>query len=199
MSAILDTNALSLIRKNLEMHEQQRATVNGISNQIIKLSKTIIYAVHREEFSIAQTSIAEIQTLLESMNSATTAVNSNEKLAQCGAYKVAIQEYVEALTFYSLVTKKTIPSHTALGVDEEYYLLGLMDLTGELVRKAINLSINARYKEALFFKDAVSDIYDELMRFNFGNSELRKKFDGIKYDLKKLEDLALNLKLGGKI
>ena len=37
------------------------------------------------------------------------------------------------------------------------------------------------------------------MQFDFRNSELRRKFDGIKWELKKLEDLSIELKLKGKI
>jgi predicted translin family RNA/ssDNA-binding protein len=193
---MLDKKDLEEIRKRLEAQEEQRSKVISISNDIIKTSKTIIYALHRNEVKEADKAVKDIQKKLSDMVSY---IKGHPKLNQCGAYKVAIQEYVEALCFYNIIKDRKIPSSKDLDVDEEFFLLGLMDLTGELVRKAINASIKGDYKESLLLKDVVSEIYDELMRFNFGNSELRKKFDGIKYDLKKLEDLALNLKLSNKI
>ena len=39
----------------------------------------------------------------------------------------------------------------------------------------------------------------KVSRCDFRNGELRRKFDGIKYDLKKMEDLLLSLKLQGKV
>ena len=111
-----------------------------------------------------------------------------------GPFKIAVQEFVEAVCYYEFVKNKKIPSAKELKVDTEYYLLGLCDLTGELVRKAINSAINNDYDQALFIKKFVNDLYNELMLFEFRN-ELRKKFDSIKYDLKKLDELALGIKL----
>ena len=48
-------------------------------------------------------------------------------------------------------------------------------------------------------RDVVDEIYGELLKFDFRDSDLRRKFDSVKYDLKKLEDLLLELKLKGKI
>jgi len=75
----------------------------------------------------------------------------------------------------------------------------LCDLTGELVRRAINKAINEQYSESVEIRDVVAMIYENLMQFDFRNGELRRKFDSIKYDLKKLEDLVLELKLKDKI
>ena len=111
-----------------------------------------------------------------------------------GPFKIAIQEFVEAACYHEFVKNKKIPSAKELNVDTEYYLLGLCDLTGELVRKAINSAINNDYDQALFIKKFVNDLYNELMLFEFRN-ELRRKFDSIKYDLKKLDDVALGIKL----
>ena len=82
-----------------------------------------------------------------------------------------------------------------LGFDAESYIGGLCDLSGELVRRAINSAISGKNSEALAIKQFISDLYGELMQFDFRNGEIRRKFDGIKYDLRKLEDMALQLKL----
>lgn len=193
---MLDKTDLELIRKRLEAQDVQRGKVITISNEIIKISKTIIYSLHRNDVKSAQKAIKDIRGLRSQMEAY---VKNHPKLNHAGSYKVAEQEFVEALAFYGIVVDKYVPSSKDLKVDDEFYLLGLMDLTGELVRKAINASIKGEYHESLMLKDAVSEVYDELMRFEFGNTELRKRFDGIKYDLKKLEDLALNLKLSNKI
>jgi len=88
------------------------------------------------------------------------------------------------------VTKKKIPTRKELGIDTESYLLGMCDLTGELVRKAVNSAIKRNFKEVLEIKELVSDIYSLFLEFDLRNGELRKKMDSIKYNLMKLEDLA---------
>ena len=83
-----------------------------------------------------------------------------------------------------------------LNVDTETYLSGLSDLVGELVRKAINSVIKKDTKTALEIKDFATEIYEELLLFDFRNGSLRKKFDAIKYGVEKLEDLAVKIELG---
>ena len=66
-------------------------------------------------------------------------------------------------------------------------------MTGELVRLAVNQSIRKNKIQALEIKDFVTDIYGEFLKLDFRNGELRKKSYSIKWNLRKLEDLALNL------
>ena len=80
-----------------------------------------------------------------------------------------------------------------INIDPEHYLLGICDLTGELVRKAINNAIKGDTKPAFEIKDFVEELYNELMLFDFRGGELRKKFDSIKYDLGKLDQLAFDI------
>ena len=116
-----------------------------------------------------------------------------------GSIKVAEQEFVEALCFYEFVKNKSLPTVSDLGVTSENYLLGLCDLSGELTRKAINASIKENYNETLAIWEFLETLYGELMRFDFRNSEIRRKFDGIKYDLQKIENVVLELKLKNKV
>jgi len=98
-----------------------------------------------------------------------------------------------------VVAQKKIVTHKFLKVTTEHYLLGLIDLTGELGRKAVQLAGKGDFKEVVLIRDAVSEIYGELLKFDFRDSDMRRKFDSVKYDLKKLEDLVLDLKLKGKL
>ena len=66
-------------------------------------------------------------------------------------------------------------------------------------RKAVQLAGKGEFKKVVGIRDAVSEIYGALLNFDFRDSDMRRKFDSVKYDLKKLEDLVLDLKLKGKI
>jgi len=52
--------------------------------------------------------------------------------------------------------------------------------------------------EVVKIKDQVDLIYGELLKFDFRDNEIRRKVDAVKYDLRKLEDLVLDLKLKGR-
>ncbi len=192
---MIDKNDLESIKKDIEAFDKERDLAIRSSRDIIKLSKTVIYAVHRNDLKSAEKALAEMDAEVKKLKDNT----NHPKLLSSGSYKVAIQEYVEARCFFELMKNDRIPPNTELKLDPEFYLMGLIDLTGELVRKAINSAIKDDYDTAVKLKGLVSDLYDELLLFDFAGGELRKKFDSVKYDLKKLDDLVLSLKLSKKI
>ena len=116
-------------------------------------------------------------------------------LAATGAYGDALEEYAEAACYIHYLATKQIATPKQIGVDADVYLPALGDLVGELVRKAVNSVIAGDSTTALEIKDTVSELYAELMLFDWRNTPARKKFDSIKYGLEKLEDLALKIKL----
>jgi predicted translin family RNA/ssDNA-binding protein len=126
-------------------------------------------------------------------------IGNNSKLSEVGAYRVAIGEYVEAMLYHSVIKNKRILTSKFLKVTTEHYLFGLIDLTGELGRKAVQSAGKGDYKQVAAIRDIVSEIYGELLKFDFRDSDIRRKFDSVKYDLKKLEDLVLELKLKEKL
>jgi len=51
----------------------------------------------------------------------------------------------------------------------------------------------------LEIKNLVDEIYGQFLNFNLRNSELRRKSDQIKWNLKKLEDVVFELKIKGRL
>jgi predicted translin family RNA/ssDNA-binding protein len=183
--AMINTKEFARIRKALEDSYAVYEEVLKQVREILKLSKKIIYSVHRKDDASADVKVisGKIAILRKSIKP--------EFLSQL---KIAEQEYVEAVCLYEFVKSGSIPDAKELGVTDSHYLLGLCDLSGEMTRLAINAAIDGDSKTALNVRGFVENLYDELMQFDFSNGELRKKFDGIKYDLKRLEEVALQLK-----
>lgn len=177
----------SNIRLQLKQEYEQRDIINKLSREIISLSKIIIYSIQRGDLGL--------QTQLKQINLKASKLRQFQKFKDLSSYRVAMQEYVEALAFYDIIKNRHLPSPLSLKVDIEEYLSGLCDLTGELTRKAINSIIQNKEMNAIEIKNFVDSLYGELLEFNIRNSELRKKFDSIKYNLKKLEEIILDLKL----
>jgi|TARA_Y100000310_G_scaffold342807_1_gene447553 translin len=189
---MLNTKEFGKIRKELAAFEAKRELVIRQSRDIINLSKRIIYALHRDDIKTASSLVKDIEKKKTSLEKISIDADTNID-------KVAIQEYVEAICYYHFIKNKKIPATKAIKVDNESYLLGLCDLTGELVRKAVNEVINKNFKAALEIKNLVEEIFGEFLKFNLRNGELRKKSDQIKWNLKKLEDVVYELKLKGKL
>ena len=189
---MLDKKDLESIKLALDEADLQREEVIKQSRAIVRKSKEVIYSLHRDD----KVDLKEINAMFEALN---FFVSDKPKLKYTGSFKVAVQEYVEAVSLYEILKNNRLPTNLELKLEPDHYLLGLIDVTGELVRRAINQSIKGNFQESVKLKEVVSSIYDELMLFDFSNGELRKKFDSIKYDLQKLENLILELTLKDKI
>lgn len=180
------------LQKAIQTYDSERERLIKQSRVVLKLSKLLIYSVHRGELKES----VKISKEIESERKKLEAIAKHDpKMAYEGSYKVAIQEYVEAVLYYQfiktgkLVDLKVLPVH---------YVLGLADLPGELVRKAVFLAGKGKVTEVIKIKEEVDYIYGELLRFDFRDNEVRRKVDAVKYDLRKLEDLVLDLKLKGR-
>ncbi|MDD5178132.1 MAG: hypothetical protein PHT54_02525 [Candidatus Nanoarchaeia archaeon] len=180
---MLNKKDFSNIRKDLVKLDNKREKTIIISRDTIKLSKLIINLIHREELDKCKSYIAKIKESVAKLDDSE------------GIARAAKQEYAEALTFYYIVKENKLPTRREIKIDTESYLLGVCDLTGELVRRGINLVIKNRYDDAEKIKKLVDDIYTEFLTFNLRNGELRKKFDSIKYNLKKLEEVMYDVKV----
>jgi len=178
--------------KEIQDYDSQREDLIKKSRDLLKLTKQVIYAVHRDEIPQATKLIAEMKAVKKEVDAL---AQKNKKLQFEGSYKVAIQEYVEAVLYYEFIKSGQL---VELPVMAEYYLLGLCDLPGELNRKAVFLAGKGEVEKVKKIRDEVDQIYGQLLKFDFRDNEIRKKVDAVKYELRKLEDLVLNLKLSGR-
>lgn len=188
----VDKKSFALMQQQLARYDRLRDELIKTSRDALTLSKKAIYSLHRNETATARAQLAAARKVIAKLNKL---LAQDPHLAIVGAYGEAVEEYVEASCYFSLLAKKTLPTPLQLGVDVDSYLPGLCDLVGELVRKAINSVIAGDTKTALEIRDFVAQVYQELMLFDFRNTPTRRKFDSIKYGLEKLEDLALQIKM----
>ncbi|MEK6917032.1 MAG: hypothetical protein AABW92_04775 [Nanoarchaeota archaeon] len=185
------TKTFNRLRKDIEKKDEIREELIVKSRPIIKNSKQAIYAIHRAE-------LKEAEELIEK---ATTGLKELRKILnqKSSSFDSALQEYVEAVTYLNYVKTGELIDDKQLGVDAENYLLGICDLTGELARRAVFAVVKEDYKEVEKIKTFVSGIYEEFLKFELRNSELRKKSDSIKWNLKKIEEILYDLKIRGKL
>jgi translin len=177
------------LQKELHDYDEERENLIKKSRDVLKLSKLIIYAVHRDELDNASKLIKQIEQERKELEKIAL---HDPKMAYEGSYKIAIQEYVEAILYYEFVKTGKLPE---LKVLAEHFLLGLCDLPGELTRRAVFLAGKGEVDQVVKIKDQVDLLYGELLRFDFRDNEIRRKVDAVKYELRKLEDLVLELKL----
>ncbi|XP_043260629.1 translin-like isoform X2 [Colletes gigas] len=104
-----------------------------------------------------------------------------------------------------LVTKETVAA--MLGVknnredgfhlDLEDFLMGLLQLSTELSRFAVNSVTNGDYNRPIEIARFVNELNVGFRLLNFKNDNLRKRFDSLKYSIKKIEEVVYDLSIRG--
>ena len=186
---MVNTKEFDDIRKELKQFEAEREKQILISRDIIALSKRIIYSIHRDDLNEAENIVREIKKKIKALS---------KKDLEMGLDRVALQEYVEAMTFLEFMKKGKLVGRKELGVGTDAYLLGLCDLTGELMRKAVRTVIMKEYDKTEKIRQLVEEIYGEFLKIDLRNGELRKKSDSIKWNLQKIEDLIYDIEIKDK-
>ncbi|XP_032669332.1 translin [Odontomachus brunneus] len=104
-----------------------------------------------------------------------------------------------------LVTKETVAE--ILGVknnreegfhlDLEDYLLGLLQLSAELSRFAVNSVTGGDYNRPIEIAQFLNELNAGFRLLNLKNDMLRKRFDCLKYDVKRTEEVVYDLTIRG--
>ncbi|KAK1921017.1 Translin [Papiliotrema laurentii] len=79
----------------------------------------------------------------------------------------------------------------------EDYLQGVISMVNELPRLSVNSVTAQNFELPVKIASFVNDIFASYSLLNLRNDALRRKFDSLKYDLKRCEDVVYDLTLRG--
>lgn len=117
-------------------------------------------------------------------------------------FLIALVIYLEA---GFLVTRETAAEMLGLKIkhsdgfhlDIEDYLLGILLLASELSRFATNSVTMGDYERPLNVSHFIGDLNTGFRLLNMKNDGLRKRFDALKYDVKKIEEVVYDVSIRG--
>ncbi|MBU0979817.1 MAG: hypothetical protein KJ709_03350 [Nanoarchaeota archaeon] len=175
------------ILNGMDRYDKLRESLIRKSREVLKESKQLIYALHRDQ-KAASTKAEKAKRELDVIT------RKHDNLRHEGMHSAAMQEYVEAMTYKAFLHGKALPSRTGLGVNSSDYLMGLCDLTGELARRAVRLATARKKAEVERILSFLQALEGQFIRFDFANGQLRKKYDSIKWNLKKVEEVLYDLR-----
>jgi predicted translin family RNA/ssDNA-binding protein len=175
---------MSTFVQEYEVQDKRREETINNSRKVLKLAKQASYSAHREEYETAKELSKQAKELAQDLDEQLT-----------GSVRAAFEELAESIIFTSLLTEKRIPLQDGLdfNISFETYLGALADVTGEIVRYAINSASKGQTNVCSEVKLLVEDIHGLFLQFDFRNGELRKKGDSVKYNLNKLENLTYEI------
>ena len=131
-----------------------------------------------------------------------------------GMFSFSMQKFCFAACFThyletgELLTKQQVASKDWLDVAEkqeqgkfhldlEDYLSGLIQMSNELARFSVNSVTAGDYNRPVQISTFLNDLLNGFRLLNLKNDNLRKRFDSLKYDLKKVEEVVYDLSIRG--
>jgi translin len=165
--------SLSNISKELANLQDSREYLLKNTRDVLNLCSQSIISAHKGDLDVAKKKALKASKLLEAYRK-----KANSELKR---YLVTPeQELVEASAFLAIVENKTIPSVASLKVSNESYVLGLMDLIGELKRYVFDNIRIGKSKEASRVFEIMENLFLYLYPFALYDKilkEARKKLD----------------------
>ncbi len=151
------------IEAELDEKDSVREIAIKSSREIIRMASRIITGLHKrrdvkEELRRMKEEVWHLKSLL---------LKEYPDLFYAGFVQNALQEYVEAMLFYMIISEKDIPSHKELYVNPGAYLLGAGDLVGELRREVLEFLRKGDFHKAEEYLELMESIYEMLLRFNY--------------------------------
>jgi predicted translin family RNA/ssDNA-binding protein len=190
---MINEKFLEQLKKDYRANESERRQIISASNNILFEAKKTIFALQRQDFKVAEGKLGDIKKALKNLAERFGQVRLNRE----GAYKAAVEEYLEGQTFSAAIKNKKIEAVKDLSLDYEGYLGGICDTIGELVRYATNQAAKGKFSEVAKIKKIADDIMNQLLDFDL-TGYLRTKYDQSRGHLRKLEQMAYEIKLRSK-
>jgi predicted translin family RNA/ssDNA-binding protein len=187
---MINKKFIEKLKKEYQKHEGERRQIISLSNIVLHDSKRIIFALHRGEVKEMEEKFKELEGILQKLDKQF----GHNRIISEGAYKACVEEYVEAKMFYYVLSGKKVDAIKEVNLDVDSYLGGICDLTGELLRYAVNEAAGGNFKKPAEIKKTIGDIMAELVTFDMTGYQ-RTKYDQAKGNLRKIEQIDYEIKL----
>ena len=197
---MLNEKLFARLKKEYDTYEAKRRELIGVSNTTLSKAKQAIFALHRDDLSGSEALLKEVESTFQNLEKQFKVL---PELRYEGAYRAAVEEYVEAKLFYEFLhgdgrAPRTVlydfKGQSLVQIDADTYLAGLSDFTGELTRKAVQRATQGRMQEVEKLADTVRDVVEQLIKFDL-TGYLRTKYDQAKQNLRRVEEVLYDIKM----
>ena len=142
---------------------------------------------------------AELSNLLsladEAKSKATPSPSNNLKIDRQGSgFDRKLEEVVRIRAFLQFLEKgNLLQLSDCPGYSDEEYMGGCMQFCHDLARYSQGRAIERDANSVRIARDLTDEILYNLLKFDFKNGPLRRKYDGVKYAVKRLENILYEL------
>ncbi|CAB1098097.1 unnamed protein product [Ectocarpus sp. CCAP 1310/34] len=194
----LGQQELQSLGKEMEVSNEGERLVFPFVGKLYDVSNAALFYAHNGRLDAAQEQLKAGADLMASELEGVDKACSrdgvrNERVSGALENLVKAKAFVYFLQTGRLLRKSALEAEIA---DDEY-LGAAMRLTAELSRYAITQASILDSSSILACASLCRGVFGELVQFDLRNGPLRKKFDGVKYDVRKVDDILYELALVG--
>lgn len=183
-------------------------------NTVIREATVILQRIHRADGiaripEISSELRTQIGTIRDILSKIKDQVQRQDYYRYHDHWKMGVQNavfllgMVEFLEKEQLISREEAADALALKVDGkegfhldlEDFLLGLLTMSKELSRFCVNCVTAGDYRWPVVISNFIIDLEMGFKLLNFKNDTLRRKYDALKYDLRKTEEILYDLTL----
>ncbi|MEM2022026.1 MAG: haloacid dehalogenase [Zestosphaera sp.] len=179
----------------LSRRDSVREELIKTGREVVRVSGYVITNIHAGRLSEADASLGR---LVECFNRLREALKNQPCYEYSNLVIDYLSEYVEAVTFYNLTKNKKLVTPEELGVDHVPYIVGLLDLIGELKRYVLNLLSENLINEAQEFFSVMEVIYEHLHHLDYPDAILpnvRRRIDVARGVIESLRTFIVDIRL----
>eukprot|EP00756_Hemistasia_phaeocysticola_P061491 Hpha_TRINITY_DN4968_c0_g1::TRINITY_DN4968_c0_g1_i1::g.51477::m.51477 len=191
----LPQGSLSHIRSKVEANEERldrfRIASRGPLAPLQQFSQQ--WAVGNEAAARASLQLAteEVRSLPEEMLKPPP--DRDNRVAECFERLVAARSLLHIIDNGVLPMKKDF---SELPLEDSEYLIGVISAVNDLSQSALRWAIAGDVESIAASRDITVELHSVLMEFDFRNGPLRKRYDGVKWGVRRLQDFLYEASLG---
>jgi translin len=114
---LLSSNYIAQLKEKLDFYTELKDQVVQQGIKINRFSKSIIYALIRNDWKTAEEYVAQFKQMIQEYKKLVAPYPQFWRNAE-----ISFQEYAEAMIFYIYLKEDRIPTHQELEVDETSYI-----------------------------------------------------------------------------
>ncbi|XP_022782289.1 translin-associated protein X-like [Stylophora pistillata] len=205
-------------RQELDSRHDKHERLVKCSRDVTIASKRIIFLLQRvtgandteQIFKEADEKFLEVKEVLKTI---ALELEGEDPFLFTRAYSTGVQEYIEALSFAHFLKRKTLISFDQVKTELKFlneegidlhlslnpfdYVLGIADLTGELMRFCINSASSGDQNTPFEVCSFLREIHNSFVAFGNVSKDIASKLRVLTASMKKVEVACYTLKVRG--
>jgi len=188
--SLLATDAPAITAEFSAKEEQRQAS--------FPRCKVLGEAAHNANMAIAGGDLASASSCIASGESVVadllkeSGAELKEGVRRVGDLGRKMEELMRVKAFHHFLTSGVLLPKPK-GFSDEEYLCGAIGLVEELERYCIGRAIQRDKASVTMARDLTEELLAELMKFDFRNGNLRRRYDGVKWKLRAQENILYEL------